>query len=568
MIGNPIIRRELLSGLRTRKALLMQAAFLVVIGMLVLLYWPAGGYQDLAGEEARDIFGILAIGELVLVILFAPAFTAATLTSEREHNTLESLFATTMKPWEIATGKMVGSLGFLVLLILTGLPALALPFLLGGIEGRELLAVLGVLLLTAIYLGMIGLLVSAVSARSYRAIIVTYGVLLVTCFLFALPATPLTSHMIQRGGPAQRAVFHVLASLSPIEAMLSLVWPNHSWATAADGMPSFWALFLPICLASILVTTAVCLWKLRHPAPPPRPRERLKIVERGQISARTFLFIIDPRKRKAMISWWKNPMLIKEFRTRPMLQPQWLLRAFMWCLVIAILLMFLQAVTIQATLPERPSVRVIHEDLPAVIAALSVVVLVLVGPALTGGTLCSDREAGVWDLIRTTRLASWRIVTGKLQAAVIPLLLLVVAIVPTLLVLPFLVDFSVNLWPTTWRIVQVVLMTAVFVAVAGMFFSGLCARTATATAWTYALVITMTLVTLVMLLGQGRFGQRVVSAVFTISPIAAAMDAADSGALGRHPGLMSRHLRVMAAAGGVMFLVSVFRVVQLRKPDK
>ncbi len=567
MIRNPIIHRELLSALRTRKAILMQGLFLLVAAVLFLVYWPAGGFQDIGGEQAQQIFGILALGELVMVILFAPTFTAASLTLERERNTLESLFATPLRPREIALGKIVGSMGFLVLVILSGIPALAMPFLLGGVEGSRLLAVVGVLMLTAVYLGMIGLLVSALSHRSYRAIITTYAILLVVCFLFALPATPLSNHMLRRGGPVWQSALHVLASLSPIEAMLSLVWAKHSWAGGAEHMPAFWQLYLPLCVLTTLVVTGVCLLKLRRPVAPPRPREKLKVVERGQITARTFLFIVDPRKRKRMIRWWQNPMLVKEFRTRPMLQAQWLLRAVGWCIIAAVLLMLMQSVTIQAVLPERPGIKVIEEDLPSVVAALTVIVIVLVGPAITGGTLCSDREAGVWDLIRTTRLPSWRIVSGKFQAAVIPLLLMVVAILPTLLVLPFLVDFEVNLWPTILRILAVVAMATVFVAAAGMFFSGLCAKTSTATAWTYAVVISLGLLTLLMLLGEGRFSQRVIGSVFVVSPLAAALDAAGNAAMRRYD-LMATHLRIMGAASAVMFVVAVVRVVQLRRPDR
>jgi len=567
MIRNPIIHRELLSALRTRKAILLQVLFLLVTGALILLYWPAGGIQDVGGQEARRIFGVLALGEIVMVILFAPAFTAAALTSERERRTLESLFATAMRPRDIAVGKIVGSLGFLFLVILTGVPGLAMPFLLGGIEGTQFLAALGILLLTAVYLGMIGLLISAVMHRSYRAIITTYAILLGVCFLVAMPATPLSNHLINRGGPAWRGVLHVLASLSPLEAMLSAVWPGHAWSRGAPGWPAFWQLHLPLAGAVTLVSAGVCLHKLRRPAAPPRPRERLKVVERGQITARTFLFLIDPRKRKKMIRWWQNPMFIKEFRTRPMLQAQWLIRAFGWCVIISILLMIAQSVTVQAMLPDRPGTRIIEEDLPTVIAALSVLVLLLVGPAITGGTLCADREAGVWDLIRTTRLSSVRIVTGKFGAAIIPLLLLVMAILPTLVVLPFFVSFRVNLWPTILAVLSVVLMTALFVAAAGMFFSSLFSRTATATAWTYALVISLGLLTLLMLLGEGRFSQRIIAGAFVVSPLAAALDAAGSAAMIKYQ-VRTPHLQLMAVATVAMFLVAVVRVIQLRRPDR
>src|SRR5512140_1160113 len=104
-MANPIIRKEVLMTLRTSKALVMQVAFLVALAGLMWLYWPADGLQDIGGERARQILSILAIGELALVALFAPAFTGAALTMEKEKKTFESLFATRLLPREIALGK-------------------------------------------------------------------------------------------------------------------------------------------------------------------------------------------------------------------------------------------------------------------------------------------------------------------------------------------------------------------------------------------------------------------------------------------------------------------------------
>ena len=188
MFQNPIIHKEVLSTLRTKKAVALQAGFFLAVMALVWLLWPEGGLQDLGGEQARRILSILAMGELIIVILVAPAFTAAAITSETEHKTLEGLFASRLHPWEIAFGKIIGSLTFLVLLVLTGAPALAAPFLLGGIGQYEVLAILGILLMTAVYLGMIGLYLSTMLHRSYRAIIVSYAVLFVVCIGAAIPA--------------------------------------------------------------------------------------------------------------------------------------------------------------------------------------------------------------------------------------------------------------------------------------------------------------------------------------------------------------------------------------------
>ncbi|HAU37268.1 MAG TPA: hypothetical protein DCX07_06075 [Phycisphaerales bacterium] len=562
MIHNPILRKEVLTALRTRKALAMQILFLLGTAVLIWLLWDPRGFQDLAGMEVRRILTVLAIGQLVMVALFSPAFTAAAITSEREHRTLESLLASRMKPWEIALGKMAGSLTFILLLVLSGAPALAAVFLLGGVSGAEVLAVEAILLLTAVYLGMFGLLVSTFMHRSYRAIIVTYAILLVVC-LSAVVAWPISDHMILRGGAAWQGVLHTIASLSPLEAMLSVVQPNSTYCVGAQSMPPFWKMYIPLAVLIGAVTTLACLYRLHRPIAPPRPRERLKVVERGKMSARRFFFLIDPRMRKNMIRWWQNPVAIKEFRTRPMLQSHWLLRAIAVCLIVSVLLMFVVSLSVAALTGGRSNEdpTLLYPMMATAVAALMVIVLVLIGPAMTGGALCGDRETGVWDLMRTTRLSGWTIVVGKFEASIIPLLLLTMAMAPAMLILLY---FNANLWVNILRVFQVAGMTILFVGTAGMFFSSIFPRTSTATAWTYGLVVSIALVSLLVLLAQNLFSQQFVRSVYILNPVAAAMDAAGYPAIQKLD-LVPSHLRIFGVTTAVMFVVSVVRVMQMRR---
>ena len=568
MLSNPIIRKELLHSLRTYKALAMLLALLGVVALLVWRKWPPDGLQDEGPAQAQYILSILALGELALVGLFAPAFTAASLTAEREHNTLESLFFTALRPWEIALGKIVGSLGFLVLLTLAGSGALALVFLLGGVGQGQVLAVFAVLMLTAVYTGMIGLLISTIMHRSYRSIIVTYGVLLAVYFLFALPAWPVTAGLVSRiASPAVQAVFYGLASLSPMQAMLSVLPLESAYSVPPEGYPEYWRTFVPLSLIAIAVVTAVCLVRLRRPPTAPRPREGLKIIgsegARGSIGRSAFfLFFFDPRRRKSMIGFWQNPVRVKEFRTRPMLQPRWLLRAVSVLLITSVLLMLLVAASIQALVGE--SVRVIPA-MASVVAGLIVVLLILIGPAMTGGTICGDIETGVWDLMRCTRLSSWRIVMGKFQAAVLPLVLLAGGMVPALLILLY---FHAELWSRMTAVLEVIGMTVLFVACVGMFFSAMFTRTAVATAWSYAVVVTLGLASLLVLLDAEGFQRRFIEAIFTVNPVAVALKAAGMDSLRQYTGLrVGRHLAVMGGTSAVLFLVTVLRVFQLRRAD-
>jgi len=559
MIVNPIIHKEVLSSLRTTKAIIIQALFLLVLAGLIALFWPEGGLQDLGGQQARKVLAVIAIGELLMVAMFAAAFTAASLTVEKERNTWEVLFATAMKPWQIALGKITGSLAFLLLLVVSGLPALAVLFLLGGVRGIDVLAITGVLILTVLYLGMIGLLVSSLMFRSYRAVIVTYAIVLVLCFAVAAPAWPVTGNLMANSQPAVQKVFHVIASLSPLQAMLSVVMPASDYNTSAAGMPAYWQLFIPISLVVIVVTGMIALTKLSQPLTTQSQRVKGDVIERGKISARSFLFIIDPRKRKKMIRWWQNPVLMKEFRTRPMLQAQWLLRSVSICFVIALLAMLVVALSMHAMAGRSTDME---GQMATVVAAMMVVLILLIGPSLAGGALSADRETGIWNLMRTTRLSSWQIVSGKFLSSVIPLLLFAVATLPALLILLY---FNTGLWHNIVKICYVIGMTILFVSTLGMFFSSLFDRTSTATAWTYAVVVTIGLLALLVLLGQGLFPRNVVRTIFIFNPIAAAMDAAGHPALGAY-GVVTPHLEIMAGLVAGMFAVTIARIWQLRRP--
>jgi len=584
VIANPIIRKEVLSALRTRKAAIMQTTFFVVLAGLFWLLWPADGLQDVGGETARQIFSIVAIGQLVMVTMFAPAFTAASLTLERERNTLESLYTTALRPWEIALGKMAGSLTFLMLLVLTGLPALMLPTILGGISLREVLAAWGILLLTALYLGMMGLLVSVFMQRSYRAIIVAYVVVAAVTFVAALPAWPVSGYLIGRAGTFGQTILHVIASLSPLEAMISLVWKSgpegSAYAQGAQHMPPFWAVFLPLSLLLCAVTTVACLVRLRHATAPSSGKGSKSVVERG-LSARNLLFLVDPRKRKRNIAWWQNPVLMKEFRTRPTLHAQWLIRAVCTALIVSVLLMLLVGISIGFFVGEQRSGE--GHDMFSIMATtvgvLTVVLVLLLGPAMTGGAISGDRESGVWDQVRATRLGSCQIVIGKFLASIIPLLLLALATAPSLGVLLY---FRSNLYPNLLRIAAVVGMTIVFVSTAGMFFSSLFSRSSTATAWTYGLVISLGLTTLLMLLGREQFSERLVGTIFIVNPVAAVIDAAgveiakkhsDADAVAAGVGIAKSysffipHLKVIGGASVALFVAAVARTFHLLRAD-
>ena len=113
MIINPIIERELITILRTRKALLMQVGPALAFSLLVLLRWPTDALVDLSGAPAQFVFRLFGYGLLAALILLVPAYPATALVREKQQGTLALLLNTPMSSWSIYLGKLIGLLGFL-----------------------------------------------------------------------------------------------------------------------------------------------------------------------------------------------------------------------------------------------------------------------------------------------------------------------------------------------------------------------------------------------------------------------------------------------------------------------
>src|SRR5438132_85238 len=133
---NPIIRRELLEVLRTRKAAALQLGLALACGLLVLVRWPTGDVADLSGARSLQVLRIFGYGLLASILLMAPAFPAASLVREKVKGTLALLLNSPLRPWSIYLGKLGGVLGFTALLLIMTLPAAAACQALGGTTVR------------------------------------------------------------------------------------------------------------------------------------------------------------------------------------------------------------------------------------------------------------------------------------------------------------------------------------------------------------------------------------------------------------------------------------------------
>ncbi len=161
---------------------------LIILGynlVLVLLgLWLFGanfefGYYSLVEYSAiLQIYLFLAMIEFCLVLFVVPAFTAGAIAGEREKQTLEILLTTKLKPGAIIRGKLMSSISSTLLLIFSSLPVFGLVFSVGGIRMIDLLQLMLFCIVTAVFVGSIGLFFSSLSKKTVPATVLTYGTII------------------------------------------------------------------------------------------------------------------------------------------------------------------------------------------------------------------------------------------------------------------------------------------------------------------------------------------------------------------------------------------------------
>src|ERR687883_1558820 len=103
---NPILRRELLEVLRTRRAVALQLGLAVACALLVLVRWPTGETADLSGARSLQVLRVFGYGLLAGILLLVPAFPAASLVREKVKGTLALLLNSPLSAVAIYAGKL------------------------------------------------------------------------------------------------------------------------------------------------------------------------------------------------------------------------------------------------------------------------------------------------------------------------------------------------------------------------------------------------------------------------------------------------------------------------------
>jgi ABC-type transport system involved in multi-copper enzyme maturation permease subunit len=377
----------------------------------------------------------------------APTFAAGSITGEKERKTYEMLLASPLRPRTILVGKLLSSLSYLVVLILSSLPLMILCYLLGGLLLSEIMRSYLVLILAAGTFGLLSIACSSLFSRTSSALVVSYLVIL-----------PL--------------------------AVLCIILTRSENTTTRDFVSI--AVLPPWCLAIWTALVIVVDRRLLHP--PDVGGQGKDIIDEEEEMKYAIGVVIDrdlfpdklfaPAKRVDLMPDGSNPVLDKELRSEIFSQGTLMLR------VVIQLSMFL-------SIPLMAGLLFFRSDKAAYYVAYVLTFNMLVGPVFSSGSVTQERERQTLSLLLTTLLTPTRIIFAKLLAALrVSTVLTFLLTEQLLLAYALLHELRDRFW-TLIVFLLIIAVTCLATSSVGLMWSALCRKTSTAMVLTYMTLLAL-----------------------------------------------------------------------------
>lgn len=194
ILDNPIIAKELKGRMRGRQGVLNITAYLSLISFFIfLIYLLLTVDGSLSNSDpgflqtmGKVVFSAVVLLELLMLGFIGPALTSGSISSEREHKTIDLLKTSLLSARAIVFGKLSSATAFLLLLVFTAIPLQSLAFFLGGVGMAEIVVSTLMLVVTAIFFCTLGLFFSSFAQRTLIATVYSYATILISFILFVL----------------------------------------------------------------------------------------------------------------------------------------------------------------------------------------------------------------------------------------------------------------------------------------------------------------------------------------------------------------------------------------------
>jgi ABC-type Na+ efflux pump permease subunit len=259
LFAGPIIAREVLTAPRPLRYYLWRASFSCFLFILLWTAWQSiMGWQDVRELGVMARFGgilylMFAMLQLTLMLFFAPLFTAAAISYEKDRRTFTLLLMTDLSDLEIVMGKLVAGLLNILMILAASIGLVSLCAFFGGISFGQVVNLFAVTAASGVAGGALGLLIALWRDRTFQSIsltilMVVFSVTGVEVFAIFFPA------LTFMGVPLAQV-------LNPYRAMLAVLYPESGQLTGVLRTTSLVYIGARLTFAAALV--AFGTWKLR-----------------------------------------------------------------------------------------------------------------------------------------------------------------------------------------------------------------------------------------------------------------------------------------------------------------
>lgn len=220
MIFLSLLTKEMRLRLRRERTIWVIITYVLFMGLLGWLFLnnATSNYSGSSGNGLSDIgsnlYSLLAQIQLCLIIFITPSLTSTVINGEKERQTYEMLLCSRLSAFSLIMGKLGASLINALLLIAASIPLFSLVFFFGGVGPTQIGSALVLYVVTALWLGTLGIFCSAIFQRPAISTAIAYMVSL-AWMLFPL----LLSIILLTSGQGYR-----FFQLYPVKSKLFFIW--------------------------------------------------------------------------------------------------------------------------------------------------------------------------------------------------------------------------------------------------------------------------------------------------------------------------------------------------------
>lgn len=389
LIG-PLSDRELRIASRRVRTYALRTGYIVLLCILMLSSWyqivglqnrsPAFGLSR-ATVVSTQVAGRILVFQFVAAQLVAALMLCSSIGDEMRRRTLDVLLTTPIISAHIVAGKLLSGLLQIVLLLATGLPALAVLRIFGGLSWEDAYAAFWITLTAAVFAGAVSLLLATYYHHPFQAIS-TGGIVYLALFV----GLPFVAACLVAAGVLNKPVtLSILDLTNPFRA-LNGVLPR-TWPVPARGAGYFFSWPIHCLIMAGMAAVVSCV-----------SARRIRRVSAGGLLGNARMSEAVRRLRGSPVAW-KDSLAGRLSRRSARL------------IAIVVLLVCVLIIVMNVSLSSPLWVYLYYG-----LGGLWLVAFLRVAMSAAGG-IAREKESGAWPVLLTTPLGERQILRGKAKAA-------------------------------------------------------------------------------------------------------------------------------------------------------